>query len=298
MSEHPTFVPVSGITLADAPTEGEPSRHRLVRNCRYTLGPVEGRDSECSYCLEDLAATDYTVTHNECLNAFHDHCFDEVLKTNPNLLTPNPVPSKCPFCNGLLYPWPALVGPLPPAEAAVREQARQQAAAELQRRERRAEEQAQRAFTRAATGRVLAANPGMKPEFDLLDEMIIKVANWTPEDRARRDSAIGRLRTISRAAGDGDTRNVIHAKLQGDSRILSFELTRTRAALARKEARLNGMLALLGDARLHEVHEALALLDDEDSDDNEELVHNRRASWNENPDDDEEDHFLYRRASR
>ena len=66
MSTRVTFVPVDGIALTDPTAEDEPSRHRIVRNCRYTLGPVEGRDSECTLCLEDLEATGLTVTHATC----------------------------------------------------------------------------------------------------------------------------------------------------------------------------------------------------------------------------------------
>jgi hypothetical protein len=111
MSTRVTFVPVDGITLADPPTEDEPSRHPLVQGYRYTFG-VEGRDSTCTLCLEELKATDVTVTHAKCLNAYHDGCFSEHLASNADLLTKTPVRSKCPNCNGVLYPWPALVGPV------------------------------------------------------------------------------------------------------------------------------------------------------------------------------------------
>jgi hypothetical protein len=70
----PTVLPlchVNGNSLADPPAEDEPSRHPLVQGYRYTLG-VEGRDSTCTLCLEGLKATDLTVTHAKCENAYHD----------------------------------------------------------------------------------------------------------------------------------------------------------------------------------------------------------------------------------
>ena len=204
-------MPVRGITLADAPTEDEPSRHRVVRNCRNTLGFVEGRDSECTYCLEELEETDHTVTHNECLNAFHDHCFDEVLKANPNLLTPGPVPSKCPFCNGLLYPWPALVGALPPAEAAAREAARQRAAAEARRRELLADFQAARAFAETDIRMGRGPEAAARIEADLREEAEAQRRHFLWEIRSARAHAEAEGRTLDAEARRRDLRAEIQA---------------------------------------------------------------------------------------
>ena len=78
MSEPSTSVPVNRITFANPPAEDEPSRHCLVRNCRYSFGQASGRDRQCSYCLEDLEA------NNTCNNYKMD-CFDEVPASNRGL---------------------------------------------------------------------------------------------------------------------------------------------------------------------------------------------------------------------
>jgi hypothetical protein len=249
MSDCITFMPVRGITLADAPTEDEPSRHRVVRNCRYTLGFVEGRDSECTYCLEDLEETDHTVTHNECLNAFHDHCFDEVLKTNPNLLTPGPVPSKCPVCNGLLYPWPALVDALPPAEAAAREAARERAAAEARRRELLADLQAERAFAETDIRMGLGPEAAARIEARLREEAEAQRRDFLWEIQAAIALAETEGRTLDAEARRRDLRAEIQAarvlaetegRTLGQPAVDREDFLRERAA---REIRAAGALA-------------------------------------------------------
>lgn len=195
MDECKPFIPGNGIAITHPTVEDQASAHRLVPNCRYTLGHVEGRDSECSYCLEELLATDLTVTYVGCQNAFHNNCFDEVLAANHLLLAPKTAPSKCPMCNDPIYPWPRLVGPLPPDEEAARQVTNQNAAAEAERRRRAANPQADRAFAEADARR-RAANAGTIPA---VPRIVAPVAVVNPTEPPRL--ALRRYPDIALSAG-------------------------------------------------------------------------------------------------
>ena len=253
MTERISFVPGNGISVSDPTTEAEPSRHRLVRNCHYTLGHVGGRDSERSYCLEELKATDPTVTHSGCQNSFHDHCFDEVLASNPLLLIPNPEPSKCPMCNDLLYPWPALVGVLPPAEHAAREAARQVATAEAERRRRAANTQAERAFAEAPARREAEGIGAVVPPdiavairilFAELDEIerrrqALQKGNFMAieEVAEQRNATLAALQELAEGSGDDEVLRVVDARIR-------IEVDNMAAELAAMQEFLAGLNAL------------------------------------------------------
>jgi hypothetical protein len=88
------------------------------------------------------------------------------------------------MCNDLLYPWPALVGVLPPAEHTAREAARQVAAAEAGRRHRAANTQAERAFAEAAVRRQ-AEGIGAVIRPDIAENMRILFAELDEIERRR-----------------------------------------------------------------------------------------------------------------
>lgn len=91
-------------------TRNSPDRHDSVDNCRHTHGYTEGREILCVICQEEMEPTDRTVTHCECKNAFHEACFDDLVKDVNTTTFENGQtnPTKCPTCRGEMNDWPTL----------------------------------------------------------------------------------------------------------------------------------------------------------------------------------------------
>ena len=116
-----------GDLLGMWPRQYDLARHDIVRMSYYTNGHVEGRGNECAICCEEMTPDAETVTHCECLNAFHEVCFDSWVTRNTDVLAAEPQPSKCPMCNGRMWPWVIATVPISPAMEAARIEARRAA---------------------------------------------------------------------------------------------------------------------------------------------------------------------------
>ena len=97
--------------LSDYPVVvSDDDRHDVADDCRHTVGFAEGRETMCVICQEEMESDASTITHckwgNVCGNAFHEECFDALVAASTDIFAPEPQPTKCPMCRGLLQPWP------------------------------------------------------------------------------------------------------------------------------------------------------------------------------------------------
>jgi hypothetical protein len=100
----------SSSTTSTTVTKDSPDRHDFVDNCRHTHGYAEDRETICVICQEEMEPTDWTVTHCECQNAFHEACFDDLAQdvNAANNHNGETNPTKCPICRGEINDWPTL----------------------------------------------------------------------------------------------------------------------------------------------------------------------------------------------
>jgi Ring finger domain len=105
--------------------------HSIFQDLSHTVGPAADREATCVLCLDDVNASQPTLTHTngKCLNIFHEQCFNRLISDAQTDPAKKGVP-KCPICREQ-FPRIPVFGP-PPAPSMLTQRERDRIERQLQ----------------------------------------------------------------------------------------------------------------------------------------------------------------------
>lgn len=123
LTPHPSSTSNTPIqTNEQADHKSQPSDYQSMSTNRSPLAPrrlllhvhhrppqaVGESSSLCPICKDAIVPSFPAIAHTACGNAIHTSCFDGLVEASTDLLSPNPKPTKYPFCRSAMLAHPVL----------------------------------------------------------------------------------------------------------------------------------------------------------------------------------------------